>query len=145
LKSGAYLSSLWHDSLPLQGRCYWASQPSAFGIVEDRTRCADEGERGILGTLAVSLWPAGIQVGVPSAYSRCLADAQLFRLSGYELHRDIVAAIRAEVSNLVFPVLLGELAIMLWLIIMGAKETLPWRPPPDPAGIFNFPAAGRVS
>jgi hypothetical protein len=44
-----------------------------------------------------------------------------------------------RVSNLVITVLHGELAIMLWLIIMAAKETLPWRPPPDPAGIFNFP------
>jgi hypothetical protein len=30
-----------------------------------------------------------------------------------------------RVSNCVFPVMFGELAIMLWLIIMGAKE----RPP----------------
>jgi nitrogen fixation/metabolism regulation signal transduction histidine kinase len=43
VKSGAYLSSLWHDSLPLHGRCYWASQPSSFGIVEDRSHCADKG------------------------------------------------------------------------------------------------------
>jgi len=28
----------------------------------------------------------------------------------------------ATVSNWVFPIMLGELAIMLWLIIMGAKE-----------------------
>src|SRR5438105_3198228 len=30
-----------------------------------------------------------------------------------------------RVSNWVFPVMFGELAIMLWLIIMGAKETQP--------------------
>jgi Domain of unknown function (DUF4386) len=30
-----------------------------------------------------------------------------------------------RVSNWVFPVMLGELAIMLWLIIMGAKERQP--------------------
>ena len=29
------------------------------------------------------------------------------------------------VSNWVFPVMFGELAIMLWLIIMGAKEGQP--------------------
>jgi hypothetical protein len=29
------------------------------------------------------------------------------------------------VSNWVFPVMLGEIAIMLWLIIMGAKEAQP--------------------
>ena len=29
------------------------------------------------------------------------------------------------VSNWVFPVMFGELAIMLWLVIMGAKETRP--------------------
>jgi len=28
----------------------------------------------------------------------------------------------AIVSNWVFPIMVGELAIMLWLIIMGAKE-----------------------
>jgi hypothetical protein len=32
-----------------------------------------------------------------------------------------------RVSNWVFPVMFGELAIMLWLIFMGAR-----RPPPDP-------------
>jgi hypothetical protein len=30
-----------------------------------------------------------------------------------------------RVSNWVFPVMFGELAIMLWLIIMGAKERHP--------------------
>jgi hypothetical protein len=30
-----------------------------------------------------------------------------------------------RVSNWVFPVMFGELAIMLWLIIMGAKEPQP--------------------
>ena len=30
-----------------------------------------------------------------------------------------------RVSNWVFPVMFGELAIMLWLIIMGAKERQP--------------------
>jgi len=30
-----------------------------------------------------------------------------------------------KVSNWVFPVMFGELAIMLWLIIMGAKERQP--------------------
>ena len=50
-------------------------------------------ERGILGTVAVSLRPAGVQVAVPSAHPRCLADAQLLRLSGYERQRHIVAAI----------------------------------------------------
>ena len=31
-------------------------------------------------------------------------------------------ASRIKVSNWVFPVMLGEVATMLWLIIMGAKE-----------------------
>jgi hypothetical protein len=30
-----------------------------------------------------------------------------------------------RVSNTVFPVMFGELAIMLWLILMGAKEQQP--------------------
>jgi len=31
-------------------------------------------------------------------------------------------ASRIKASNWVFPVMLGEVATMLWLIIMGAKE-----------------------
>jgi len=31
----------------------------------------------------------------------------------------------STVSNWAFPVMFGELAIMLWLIIMGAKERQP--------------------
>jgi hypothetical protein len=53
----------------------------------------DTCERGILGTLAVPLRPPGVQVAVPSAHPRRLADHQLLRLSGYEPHRDVVAAI----------------------------------------------------
>ena len=30
-----------------------------------------------------------------------------------------------RVSNWLFPVMFGELAIMLWLIVMGAKERQP--------------------
>jgi hypothetical protein len=46
-------------------------------------------------------------------------------LSGYERHRHIMVAIRAEGLQWVFPVMFGELAIMLWLIIMGAEERQP--------------------
>jgi hypothetical protein len=49
-------------------------------------------ERDFLGTLVVSLRLAGVQVRVPSAHSRSLADAELLRLSGYEHHRHVVAA-----------------------------------------------------
>src|SRR5712675_2532167 len=63
----------------------------------------DTCERGILGTLAVSLRPAGVQVAVSSAHPRRLADAQLLRLPGYERHRHIIAAMRAAGLQLGFP------------------------------------------
>src|SRR5689334_17707981 len=63
----------------------------------------DTCERGILGALAVSLRPTGVQVALSSAHSRSVADPQLFRLSGYEPHRHIMAAIRAERIELGFP------------------------------------------
>src|SRR5258708_36939505 len=53
--------------------------------------------------LAVSLRPGGVQVAVSSAHPRRLADAQLLRLSGYERHRHIMAAIRTEGFQLGFP------------------------------------------
>jgi hypothetical protein len=34
----------------------------------------------------------------------------------------LVPAYETKVSNILFPALLGELALMLWLVIMGAKE-----------------------
>jgi FtsH-binding integral membrane protein len=37
-----------------------------------------------------------------------------------------------RVSNWVFPVMFGELAIMLWLVFMVRKSGSPRRPPPDP-------------
>jgi hypothetical protein len=33
-----------------------------------------------------------------------------------------------RVSNWVFPVMFGELAIMLWLIFMGPRRSSPWQP-----------------
>src|SRR5437667_2223786 len=87
--------------LPLCLRQVAARRPR-HGVPSDawpRDNC----ERGILGTLAVSLRPAGVQVAVSSAHPRRLADAQLLRLSGYERHRHIMAAIRTEGLQLGFP------------------------------------------
>jgi len=39
-----------------------------------------------------------------------------------------VAAIEQRVSNWLFPLMFGELAVMLWLIVMGAKVKHPHYP-----------------
>jgi hypothetical protein len=50
------------------------------------------------------------------------AHRQLLRLPCHEHHGIMWPRYEQAVSNWVLPVMFGELAIMLWLIIMGAKE-----------------------
>src|SRR5437870_1296897 len=57
-----------------------------------RRRC----QRDLLGPMALSLRPAGVPVTLPSPGPGRLADHQLLRLSGRQLHGLIVAAIRGE-------------------------------------------------
>jgi hypothetical protein len=71
--------------------------------------------------MAVSLRPPGAPVALSSPYPGRLADDQLLRLSGHELYWLPVPQYEATVWNIVFPVTFGELAIMLWLLIKGAR------------------------
>jgi hypothetical protein len=71
--------------------------------------------------MALSLRPTGVPVTLPSPDPGRLADHQLLRLSGRQLYGFTVLAIRGEDLNSAFPAMLGELAIMLWLLIKGAK------------------------
>ncbi len=112
----------------------WRAVSTSALIRQAAARCSRHGvpphawardtcERGILGTLVVSFRPARVQVAVSFAHPRHPVDAQLLRLSDDERHR--WPQYEQKVSNWVFPVMFGELAIMLWLIIMDAKERQP--------------------
>lgn len=50
-----------------------------------------------------------------------------------------------KVSNWVFPVMLAEPAMILWLIFMGAKERPPLPPSPDPPAMSSDTEAKRTS
>jgi len=71
--------------------------------------------------MALSLRPAGVSLAVPSPHPRRLADDQLLPIwppaTGL-----LFPQLEAMVENIVFPVMFGELVIMLWSVIMGAKE-----------------------
>jgi hypothetical protein len=72
--------------------------------------------------MAVSLRPPGVPVAVPSPHPGRLADAQGFTYLAESLTGILWPHYEAIVSNWASPVMFGELAIMLWLVIMGANE-----------------------
>jgi hypothetical protein len=66
----------------------------------------------------------GLQIALPIPSARRLADDRLLRLLSQQLYRAALSSCEDKVINYTEPVLFAELAIVLWLIIMGAKE---WR------------------
>ena len=78
-------------------------------------------ERDLLGSVAFSLWAAGLSLRVSAAIHRRLAHDQLFRLCGAEPYALFFPDYYEAAFKWAQPVLFGELAIMLWLLIKGAK------------------------
>jgi hypothetical protein len=77
--------------------------------------------RDLVGLMALALSDSCDPIGLPSALARLLADHQRLRLSGHELH-GLTVAVGISVYNIAFPALLGEMAFMLWLVIMGCED-----------------------
>jgi hypothetical protein len=80
---------------------------------------------GILGTLAVSPRPAGVPVAVLPRILGVWLMLNCFAYLATSVTGILWPQYEQRVSNWVFPVMFGELAIMLWLIFMGAKERQP--------------------
>ncbi len=79
-------------------------------------------ERGLLGSVALSVWPSRLSLRIFTALDRSLAHDQLFRLHDSQSHRFVLSGLLRQLRlNWAQPVLFGELAIMLWLLIKGAK------------------------
>ena len=75
-----------------------------------------------LGFVALPLWPARLSIEIPPALHWRVANDQLFRLFGVERHRVVLPPYYNALFSYSQPVLFGELAIMLWLLIKGAKD-----------------------
>ena len=78
-------------------------------------------ERNLLGCMALSLWIVGLSVRISASLHRGLVHDQLFRLRGSQRYRVVLSALLQRCFWYLQPVLFGELAIMLWLLIKGAK------------------------
>src|SRR5207247_9345527 len=84
--------------------------------------------------MAHSLSDPCVQIGLPAPLPGRLADYQRLRLCGPELYRLAITAVLRCAFNSAFPVLFGELAVVLWLVIKGAK--------PKPSVVPASSAAG---
>jgi hypothetical protein len=82
-----------------------------------RTCC----RRNILGSLALSPRAACVPVAIPAAVPRRLARPRWLCVGDPEPYGHIVAAISGKVDTISQPALFGEVALMLWLFIKGAR------------------------
>ena len=73
------------------------------------------------GAMALSFWVVRLSLRVFAPLHRRLVNDQLFRLCGSQHDRVILSPLLQRCFWLPPTVLFGELAIMLWLLIKGAK------------------------
>jgi len=71
--------------------------------------------------MTLPLRPAGVPVTLPSSDPGYLADHQVLLYLAVSFTGLLFPQYEARVFNSAFPAMLGEVAIMLWLLIKGAK------------------------